>query len=84
MKITLTEWREKGLPVDCLGCSTRIYRNASNGVEMIEVVLCSYHEGFVDGFDAGRDEGGEKGWPAMDLADLIAINGRDEGGDDVG
>ena len=59
MRITLTEWREKGLPIDkgngtdedaganCLGC-----RTMTDLKGVIQISLCGYHEGFVDGFDA--------------------------------
>ena len=64
MRITLAEWRDKygltvdgtrdgGLDLHCSGCSWSFIPSKTE----YRVSLCSYHEGFVDGFDTARGGG---------------------------
>ena len=59
MRITLAQWRDEyGLPMEegdpeCGACrATQWTKN-----DQTPYSLCSYHEGFVDGFDAARGGG---------------------------
>ena len=57
MRITLAQWVEYGLRTaggypDCHRCQTRHVPSAGG----VNVNLCPYHEGFVDGFDAAKGE----------------------------
>ena len=57
MRITLAQWRSTyQLPTTGVGdeACDACQRESDRALIHQRIILCSYHEGFVDGFDAAR------------------------------
>jgi len=57
MRITLAQWRDNfgdDSRIEDIGCGCRVTERPG---DIAFVSLCSYHEGFVVGFDAARGGG---------------------------